>query len=194
MEKKFFNYIMKINGIHNQLGDAKNSCCYEWKDANLFFVVCDEIKESVSVKILGEISYDFISIFENRIGDTITISEVFDRKDNDKGDNDSKYVTYVVIHDLGDLLDFIYEMRVYLAKNENDNSANIERDSVIGSLDDEWTRRKIVEFLSQWSRGSGMSARNMRSKKLRDEEYARQREKRTLLRASRRGKRRRRLF
>ena len=63
MQKQEFYNAMEICDIHNQLSDTKNNCYYIWKDADLIFIICDEIEESISVKLLGKISYDFIADF-----------------------------------------------------------------------------------------------------------------------------------
>ena len=169
MKKQEFYYAMKICDIHNKLMDTNSNFYYKWKDADLFFIIYNEIKDSISIKILGEISYDFIVDFNKKYTDnTITISEVFDEKNKD-----NKYVSYVIIHNLKDILEFINEMKIYLAKKkereeldnvsineklvENDNCTNIEKDNEPNDIslkyhdiyDDPNVRRRIGEFRSQ---------------------------------------------
>lgn len=169
MKKQEFYYAMKTCDIHNKLMDTNSNFYYKWKDADLFFIIYNEIKDSISIKILGEISYDFIVDFNKKYTDnTITISEVFDEKNKD-----NKYVSYVIIHNLKDILEFINEMKIYLAKKkereelgdvsineklvENDNCTNIEKDSDPNDIslkyhdiyDDPNVRRRIGEYRSQ---------------------------------------------
>ena len=171
MKKQEFYYAMKICDIHNKLMDTNSNFYYKWKDADLYFIIYNEIKDSISIKILGEISYDFIVDFNKKYTDnTITISEVFDEKNKD-----NKYVSYVIIHNLKDILEFINEMKIYLALAkkkereeldnvsineklvENDNCTNIEKDNDPNDTslkyhdiyEDPDVRRKIGEYRSQ---------------------------------------------
>ena len=189
MKKQEFYYAMKICDIHNKLMDTNSNFYYKWKEADLFFIIYNEIKDSSSIKILGEISYDFIVDFNKKYTDnTITISEVFDEKNKD-----NKYVSYVIIHNLKDILEFINEMKIYLAKKkeskeldnvskneklvENDNCTNIEKDNDPNDIslkyhdiyEDPNVRRRIGEYRSQLPiRGNWpQSVRNYRKEKKR---------------------------
>ena len=169
MKKQEFYYAMKICDIHNKLMDTNSNFYYKWKDADLIFIIYNEIKDSISIKILGEISYDFIVDFNKKYpNNTITISEVFDEKNKD-----NKYVSYVIIHNIKDILEFINEMKIYLAKKKereeldnvsineklakNDNSTNKEQDNDPNDIslkyhdiyEDPNVRRIIGEYRSQ---------------------------------------------
>lgn len=122
MKKKEFYKIMEVCGIDGCLRDTDNNYYYKWKDADLIFVVHNEEQNSVSTKVLGEISYDFIVGFRKKYSNGVILtSDVVDEN------SDNKYFSYAVMSNLKNLLRFILEMKDYLAENKENKDCEISK-------------------------------------------------------------------
>ena len=122
MKKKEFYKIMEVCGIDGCLRDTDNNYYYKWKDADLIFVVHNEELNSVSTKVLGKISYDFIVGFRQKYSNGVILtSDVVDENSN------NKYFSYAVMSNLKNLLRFILEMKDYLAENKENKDCEISK-------------------------------------------------------------------
>ena len=122
MKKKEFYKIMEVCGIDGCLRDTDKNYYYKWKDADLIFVVHNEEQNSVSTKVLGEISYDFIVGFRKKYSNGVILtSDVVDEN------SDNKYFSYAVMSNLKNLLRFILEMKDYLAENKENKDCEISK-------------------------------------------------------------------
>ena len=146
MKKQEFYQAMEICDINNRFSDTNNNYYYRWKDADWIFIICDENGDNVSVKVLGEISYDFIEDFyKKNPTNNITVSDVYDSKEKDNDNTDNKCVSYAMFKNLIDILKFIREKKISLAKEQIKESCETSKiDELLESINSSKKEQDIV--------------------------------------------------